>query len=139
MQLLVEAGLCYFCKQGSEEEKTLPETWYEGKRWYVMKNDFALPGSVHHYLLVPRRHITRSFDLSHIERREQGNLEKMLANNLKVSGYSMFVRNGDTKPTGATLTHLHYHFLVGGPKPESEPIIIESETVVTVILAFKQK
>ena len=138
MKALQEKDLCYFCKQGSEEEKTLPVTIKEGAYWYVMANDFPLEGSIHHYLIVPRRHIANTFDLMTYERHEQVALEEWLLKTFlpDVTGYSSFVRSGDTKVTGATLTHLHYHYLVGGPRPKGE-IKMESETVVPVVLAFK--
>lgn len=137
MNILREKGLCYFCRQGSEEDKTLPKVWLEGRRWYLMENDFPLEGSVHHYLLIPKRHISLTHELTDMERREQANLELTLQTMLCVTGYSMFVRSGDTRFTGATLTHLHYHFLVGGVKPNDGPT--DLSTVIPVVLAFKQK
>ena len=50
---------------------------------------------------------------------ELGKVVAWLQTHLGVSGFSFFVRSGDMKYTGATLDHLHFHFLVGGPKPEN--------------------
>ncbi|MBA3733517.1 hypothetical protein H0W91_04060 [Patescibacteria group bacterium] len=140
MKALKESGRCYFCKEGSAEEKTLPVIINEGEYWYITKNDFPLDGSVHHYLIVPRRHVLQTYYLSPEERVELGGMEWWLAQDLKVSGYSMFVRSGDMSLTGATIDHCHYHFLVGGVKPEvPEGEMVPLDQVVPVVLAYKQK
>lgn len=136
MKALSDAGLCYFCKQGSVEERTLPTSIYQGEHWYVMKNDFPLEGSVHHYMIIPHRHMVDAYDLSPDESYELFLMVRWLVHTLEVLGYSMFVRSGDTNLTGATISHSHYHFLVGGPRPEGPP---DLKNVVPVVIAFKAK
>jgi diadenosine tetraphosphate (Ap4A) HIT family hydrolase len=136
MKALSEAGLCYFCKQGSVEDRTLPTSIREGKYWYVMRNDFPLDGSVHHYMIVPHRHVVDVHRLTPEERVEVFDLASWLVEKLEVTGYSMFVRSGDTTLTGGTISHSHYHFLVGGPRPEGPP---DLNNVVPVVIAFKAR
>jgi len=142
MKKLKEAGKCYFCREGDIKEGTVPLVLQDGGWWYIMKNDFPLDGSVHHYMIVPKRHITKMSEIT--EEREAAAMELFvwigwLEKALQVEGYSVaFARSGNTMFTGATLDHLHVHFLVGGPRPEKEKLDL-AEDVVPVILAFKKK
>ncbi len=135
MKALSEAGLCYFCKHGNFEDRTLPTSIHEGNCWYVMRNDFPLDGSVHHYLIIPHRHVVNTHDLSVEESAELFSLVSWLASKLQTEGYSLFVRSGDTRLTGATITHIHFHFLVGGQRPDGPP---DLKNVVPVVIAFKK-
>ena len=134
MQILKEKGLCYFCKQGTKKDSTLPVIIRNGKFWYIKKNDFKADDCLHHYLIVPHRHIV---DITHITGDEAvelyGKMIPWLKEKLDVRGYSMFVRSGDMKFTGATLEHTHYHFLVGGEKPTNCTLA----DAVPVILAYR--
>lgn len=138
MKALVEAGKCYFCRQGSAEEKTLPTAIEEREHFYVMKNDFPLEGSAHHYLIIPKRHLTRMTQLL-----MQGELAELMwmvywldhKLELGCAGYSFFVRNGNTRFTGATIDHLHFHFIVGGLRPENATLA----DALPVVLGYKEK
>ncbi len=136
MKALSEAGLCYFCKQGSIEDRTLPTSVYEGKYWYVMRNDFPLEGSVHHYLIIPHRHVVNDHELTPKESAEKTKMVKWLVNKLGVRGYSTFVRSGDMTLTAGTIDHVHHHFLVGGPRPDGPPNL---DNVIPVVIAFKAR
>lgn len=134
MKILKAAGLCYFCRKGDEEIVTTPKVIYESKYWFITPNNFPYEGSVHHYLIAPKRHIQ---DLSEIKFEEAGELFKKMIPWLKkkfnVSGYSIFARSGNMTFTGATINHLHLHFLVGGKKPKNATM----ENVVPVVIAYK--
>lgn len=136
MNALKDAGLCYFCREGLEEKVPTPSVIFEKKYWYITPNNFPLEGSVHHYLIVPKRHIK---DLSEISENEATELFVMMVpwfkRNLKITGYSMFVRSGNTEFTGATIDHLHFHFLVGGKKPKNATL----QNVVPVVIAYKSR
>jgi diadenosine tetraphosphate (Ap4A) HIT family hydrolase len=136
MQEAQNKGVCYFCELFKEpgEERFL----HIGKNWFVKVNDFPYPGSVHHYLIVSRDHVT---DLSHVNSLSQYELFgaiNYLQNILGVKGYSVFVRSGDMAYTGATLDHLHFHFLVGVEKPNPGEKDIP-ETVIFAPLGYKKK
>lgn len=135
MKTLQAANLCYFCKEGSLADNTLPRSINEGEYWYVMKNDFPLEGSIHHYLIVPHRHVINAEEISEVEAIELYRITSSLKLQLGITGYSMFVRSGDMTLTGATLAHVHWHFIMGGPKPEGATL----EDVVPVVIAYKKK
>lgn len=112
MVLLQEKGLCMFCEEGFTflgKEKI-----FEGKTWYVTKNDYPYTGSAHHIMAVPIRHLespeaftaTELFELCSI-------VIPFLKTDLGMQGFGCFFRFGDTKKTGATQQHLHLHFVEG--------------------------
>ncbi len=135
MRALSEAGLCYFCKQGSVEDRTMPNSIHEGEYWFVMQNDFPLEGSVHHYMMIPHRHVVNAHELTVEESLEFFKLVGWLVEKTGTTGYSMFVRSGDTRLTGATISHCHFHFIVGGPRPDGPS---DMKNVVPVVIAFKK-
>jgi diadenosine tetraphosphate (Ap4A) HIT family hydrolase len=137
MEELKAKGLCYFCRQGKRDEGTAPKILHENIKWFISPNDFPLEGSVHHYLLVPKRHIK---DCSEIGVEESWELFQRIIpwikNHTQTDGYSLFVRSGNMTLTGATLDHLHFHFLVGGPKPET---VRYPDDIVPVVIAYKKR
>lgn len=136
MKALQAAGKCYFCRQGSAADGTLAIPLHELEYWYIKPNDYPLDGSVAHYLIVPKRHLT---DVSGISPEEAVELHTGAIPWLKaycaVTGYSLFVRSGDMRFTGATLDHIHWHFLVGDTKPDNATL----EDAVPVVIAYKKK
>jgi len=112
MKLLSKEKICHFCEDGFKATHTAPII-YKNEDWFITANDFPYKGSTHHYLIVSKKHIT---DLKKINTKMQNNLFKsifLLEKKLKVKGFSVFVRSGDMSYTGATIDHLHFHFLVG--------------------------
>lgn len=113
-------GICHLCRKDFETRHKAPII-HEEEFWFVTANNFPYEGSVHQYLIVPKRHI---FKLSHFnvgESLEFPMVVKWLENHLGTDGYSLFVRCGDMAYTGATLSHLHYQFIVGAPKTSDDP------------------
>lgn len=134
MQALKKEGLCYFCLTKNNIVK--PIIIFEKKYWYVTPNNFPLEGSTHHYMIVPKKHLK---DLTEISNEESIELYKVmvpwLKNYLKSSGYSIFIRSGNTMYTGATIEHIHFHFLIGAKKPKNATL----KDVVPVVIAYKKK
>ena len=119
MEILKESGLCYFCMQGSEENKTIPKKIYETKYWYITKNDFPQPGSVHHYLIISKRHVLRETELYKKEWAEFQETLIWIEKYMKSPGFSKFSRNGDMAYTDATIDHLHIQIIAGVKKNDN--------------------
>ena len=116
MEELQKSGECHLC--GNITGKHTAPIIYENLRWFITANDFPYPGSIHHYLIVSRRHFTKLSDLFVEAQLELFDAIRWLENHLKVAGFSFFVRSGKMALTGATLDHLHFHFLVGEEKSD---------------------
>ena len=134
MKQLAKDGRCFFCRKNYLAVKASPVI-YESNHWYVKKNDFPYPGSAHHYLIVYKKHVTKPTRLNKTAWSELLKTIGWLEKYTGVSGYSVFVRSGDMLYTGATIDHLHFHFLVGGPKKKNGRI----KDNILVTLGHKKK
>lgn len=115
MKQLAKDGKCFFCKENYLAVKAAPPI-YRSHHWYIKKNDFSYTGSTHHYLIVYKKHKTKPTHLNKAAWLEFLKTIRWLEKYTKVKGYSIFVRSGDMRYTGATIDHMHFHFIVGGPK-----------------------
>lgn len=65
-----------------------------------------------HVLVIPRRHVSHYFELTHAERRDADGLlqrlyEKMARDDGSITGYNVGVNCGES--AGQTIFHVHYH------------------------------
>lgn len=134
MRQLKKRRECFFCNENYLNIGASPSIHTE-EWWFVKKNDYPYSGSVHHYLIASQTHVTRVTDLTPEAWMKLQEVIEWLEKVLDVSGASIFVRSGDMRYTGATLDHLHFHFLVGGPKPEDGTL----DDNILVTLGHKQK
>jgi diadenosine tetraphosphate (Ap4A) HIT family hydrolase len=108
---------CYLCNPTESKESIIKN----GSYWFIMKNDFPYEGSIYHYLIVSNQHIISVDEIEQDAQLELFEMIKYLKNILKeVPGFTMFVRSGDLLYTGATIDHLHFHFLVADKKHNEE-------------------
>lgn len=121
MKRLTKDGKCFFCRKNYLAVGASPAI-YESNYWYIKKNDFPYLGSVHHYLIAYKKHITKPTRLNKAAWLELIKTIRWLEKYTRVKGYSIFVRSGDMRYTGATIDHLHFHFIVGGPKKKNGEI-----------------
>lgn len=124
MELHKKKGTCHFCPDGFVEHKS--PVIYPGATWFITANDYPYTGAIHHYLIVSKRHVISVTDLNQTEFFElMSCVIPWLQKHLNVAGYSIIIRNGKMTLTGATLDHLHVHFVVGAEKegPEHEMIL----------------
>ena len=125
---------CFFCNNNYLKigaSKAIKKTKY----WYIKKNDYPYEGSVHHYLIASKRHVTKITELSPLAWKKLLEVIRWLERHLKVKGGSIFARSGDMRYTGATLDHLHFHLLVGGPKKKDGQL----KDNILVTLGHKKK
>lgn len=115
MKRLANGMGCFFCKDNYLEVGASPAI-HRAQHWYIKKNDFPYEGTLHHYLIVPKRHITKITEITPGAWSELSEMVKWLDKLLKIKGYSILARTGDMKYTGATLDHLHFHLVSGAPK-----------------------
>ena len=125
-----KAGVCHFCPEGFKKHKS--PVIYDDEFWFITGNDYAYPGSVSHYLIVSKQHVTKVQDLSISAQLTLFTAIEWLSYNLGFSGFSLFVRSGNMAYTGATLDHLHFHFLVGEEKSDNTEMLL-------VNLGYKKK
>ncbi len=134
MRRLAKSIGCFFC-DGNYLKVGASPAIRKGRYWYVKRNDYPYEGSAHHYLIASGRHITKVTNISAPAWKELLETVKWIERKFKIPGASVFVRSGDMRYTGATLDHLHFHFLTGGPKKKTGTL----EDNILVTLGHKRR
>ena len=117
MEELEAAGICVFCPELFEANPREPVE-LSGEHWYVTKNDFPYVGTAAHYLIVPHAHV-RSFDeLPDEAGAELWRIKRELKQRLQPAAEAMVERSGAMRYNGASVAHLHVHFVALDPEPE---------------------
>jgi len=136
MERLLIDNVCHFCREGFEKRHSAPII-YETDFWFIAANNYPYNGTIYHYLIIPKVHIKKYSEMTDDLSAHLTQAVYWLENHLNVSGYSIFVRSGDTRITCATLEHLHVHFVVGDKKIGDSPN--KTEDLIIAPVGFKKK
>ncbi|MFA4999447.1 MAG: hypothetical protein WC519_01840 [Parcubacteria group bacterium] len=110
-------GRCSFCLDDLGEEHKKPII-YVGEHWKVTENQWAYPASKEHILIISKTHATCFADLPIGAGDELICIAHMLEGMYNVKSGAMCMRFGDSLLNGASVEHVHVHFLV--PDPDKE-------------------
>lgn len=128
MEELQATSECFLCEETirrvvAKYPGVSTSPFHHGEHWFVKQNDFPY-GTRHHYIIVPKRHVTKLEDLTVKEFAELQEMVVWVNQRFQLPGGSLFVRYGDMSYTGATLSHLHFHIISGVAerKGETEPV-----------------
>lgn len=110
---IAKDGVCPFCPDNLTKyhKKPLEEKAF----WTVTDNMYPYKPSKHHRLIIHRAHITHLNELSPEAWNELLDIFKKETANRGIAGGTFIMRFGDTKFTGASVTHLHAHIVQSDP------------------------
>lgn len=117
MLLAEKLEVCPFCKEGLKKIHRLP-ILKKTSNFFVTKNAFPYEGTDHHFLIVTKKHISDISKIKPKDWQEIGNLTNWLIKNNKINGGGLFLRFGDLKKTGSTVSHLHWQIISGNSHDE---------------------
>jgi ATP adenylyltransferase len=117
MASLEAAGICVFCPEHVAAHHRQPIE-FAGEHWYVTRNDYPYPGTAAHYLIIPHRHVTSFDELPDEAGAELWRIKRELKKRLKPAAEAMVERSGAMRYNGASVAHLHVHFVALDPDPE---------------------
>jgi diadenosine tetraphosphate (Ap4A) HIT family hydrolase len=80
--------------------------------WFVTHNAFPYKGMSLHLLIVHKQFITSITEISSDGWKSFYELIQVISQKFNLSSGGLFMRFGDTKKTGGTVTHLHAHIMV---------------------------
>lgn len=119
---IIASGFCPFCEEHLFKHHSEP-ILFQNRYWLVTENSWPYEGARFHFLFIAREHIEKTEDMSLPMLLDLHNLYKQLVKHIKVDGATLMIRSGNTQVTGASVNHLHAHFIVGSPrKRNSKPI-----------------
>lgn len=115
-------GICPFCPEHFTSIHPKP-LLIEGEYWVGTENAYPYPNTSQHLLIVHREHIEK-FDEITPEAWE--NL-RVVVNGLfklrEINGGTLVFRTGETKFTGASVTHLHAQLISGQGDNNADPVL----------------
>jgi ATP adenylyltransferase len=116
-------GVCPFCPENLTKYHKNP-ILKEGKFWLVTNNMYPYDGAKYHALLIHKIHIVSLADMSLEAWDELKTLMDWFVEENKIPGGALLMRFGDTRYTGASVTHLHANFVSpDGENKDRKPIL----------------
>jgi diadenosine tetraphosphate (Ap4A) HIT family hydrolase len=106
MQRMESEGICVFCPEHNRAKVVI-----EGEHFYVTENLWPYHGTSAHYLIVPFRHVTAFDELPDAAGAELWALKRRLKAELGADATGTVERSGDMRYNGASVAHLHIHFV----------------------------
>ncbi|MDO8575627.1 MAG: HIT domain-containing protein [bacterium] len=116
IKAISEKGFCPFCPENIEihHKKPLDVRTY----WIITENMWPYEMTEKHILLIHRNHLDHLNSMTVDSWIELLAIIKEMNTTLDISGGSFFMRFGDTKFTGASVSHLHCHLIQSNPNHE---------------------
>ena len=123
-----ENKICPFC---SEHLHSIhPNPIQEKNYWLVTDNAYPYKPKKEHILLIHKTHISDMFEISKDAWTELHDIMDELEKTKNIEGGAFLMRFGNTKYTGASVTHLHAHIFQSNP---DDPEYDKSKGVITRI------
>ena len=114
-----ESSICPFCEEHIRDIHKNPLV--EKEFWYVTDNMYPYKPTKEHLLLIHKKHIEHVSDLSKEAWEELFKIIKEETKKRNMEGGTFLMRFGNTKYTGASVSHLHCNLLQSDPEnPEYE-------------------
>ncbi len=103
--------LCPFCFENLLKYHKKP-ILLENKSWIVTENMYPYSNSKLQILFIHKRHIFSVNEIKPSEWKELNYVVNYIIEKFKIKGGAFAMRFGNTKITGASVSHLHCHILV---------------------------
>jgi len=110
MERIEKDGVCPFCLENFTKYHKKP-ILKEGKYWLLTENEWPYKNTRVHMLAVHKEHIESIAQMKTEAFAELGELFKWVVEEYAVAGGGLFMRFGETKYTGGSVTHLHAQIL----------------------------
>ncbi len=111
MERLTAAGICIFCPQHVAEYHPHPVE-FSGEHWFVTRNAYPYAGTVAHYLIVARSHVSSFDELPDAAGAELWAIKRRIKERLQPLATATIERSGQMQLNGASVAHLHTHFVI---------------------------
>jgi len=110
---IAKDGVCPFCEENlvKYHKNSLEKKRY----WTMTDNMYPYKPSLHHKLFIHRTHITNISQISTEAWQELYNLYLQEITDNSIEGGTLAMRFGDTRFTGASVSHLHAHLIQSNP------------------------
>ena len=110
LETIKETAKCPFCKENFKyHKKKILKTC---KNWFITESSWPYKNAEFHFLIISEKHKEEFSDLKVSDFKTVSDLVNWAIKKYKIKGGALTLRFGDTQYTGATVCHLHFHFIV---------------------------
>lgn len=120
MEMIKKEGFCPFCPEHYERSSLMPII-KQGKFWHIRQNRWPYENTRIHLAVIHNAHAEKISDLTPEAAQELFELAKWFEIEYKVSGGGIGIRFGDPRVNGATVNHLHAHFITADITDRENP------------------
>jgi ATP adenylyltransferase len=118
--------VCPFCREHLASYHKNP-ILIEGEHWLVTTNMYPYENAKYHFLLIHKKHIANTKEMTPEAFGELQQHIEWITEEYKCPGGTFMMRCGDTSVTGATVTHIHSHFVVADfDNPDRKPLLVRA-------------
>ncbi|MCK5490577.1 MAG: HIT domain-containing protein [Candidatus Pacebacteria bacterium] len=110
LETIEETAKCPFCKENFKYHKK--KILKKEKGWFITESSWPYENSKFHFLIISEEHKENFIDLKQTDFAVVSKLVNWAIKKYKLKGGALSLRFGDTKYTGASVCHLHFHFIV---------------------------
>ena len=110
MQNIQEQAFCPFCPEYYERSGLMPII-KQGKYWHVRQNRWPYENTRVHLIVIHNAHAEKISDISPEAAKELFELAQWFEKEYEVMGGGIGIRFGDPRLNGATVNHIHAHFI----------------------------
>ncbi len=110
LEAIEETAKCPFCKENFKYHKK--KILRKEKSWFITESSWPYKNSKFHFLIISKKHKEEFSDLKTSDFKIVSNLANWAIKKYKIKGGALSLRFGNTKYTGASVCHLHFHFIV---------------------------
>lgn len=110
IETIADKGKCPFCPENFKYHKN--PILKEEPNWFVTKNSWPYKHCQYHFLILCRQHKENFSQLTVSDLKQVQQLVNWTIAKFKIKGGGLTFRFGETKYTGATVCHLHFHLIV---------------------------
>jgi diadenosine tetraphosphate (Ap4A) HIT family hydrolase len=114
MEKYLDSGQCPFCTE--TQAKTLMPVLEDGFFWTVRENKWPYENTKLHLIIIAKEHLEKFSDIPNNAGAELIALCCRIEKRFQVESGGIAMRFGNIRFNGATVAHLHMHFIVPDPK-----------------------
>ncbi len=122
MKKIQKEGFCPFCLKNARKSKLMPII-KKGKYWHIRQNSWPYENTKVHLLIIYNSHAEKISDICPEAAKELFELAKWSEIKYDIAGGGMAIgmRFGDPRLNGATVSHIHVHFISAKITDKSDP------------------
>lgn len=109
IEKIADTGQCPFCPENFKYHK---KPIYKTKgNWFLTNNSWPYKNTCQHLVIIGKKHKEEFSELTNKDLAEIGYLVNFAINKWQIKGGALCMRFGDTRFTGASVNHLHFHIV----------------------------